>query len=139
MEMKKKLSMTLMVLAAFMALAMQSCSKNTGNDDWMTCRISWSTSVQDKGNLSDEQVEELENSLAGSETKQYESVKMAESGIELVANQLMSTIRLAMGQNPTVTLTVTIIITRLSDNQEICKWVIIYDKGNIINNKGGLH
>lgn len=139
MEMKKKLSMTLMVLAAFMALAMQSCSKNTGNDDWMTCRISWSTSVQDKGNLSDEQVEELENSLAGSETKQYESVKMAESGIELVANQLMSTIRLAMGQNPTVTLTVTIITTRLSDNQEICKWDIIYDKGNIINNKGGLH
>ena len=126
--MKKKLSMTLMVLVAFIAFAMQSC-KSDNNDNSMAYKFSWRINIQEKGDLTDEQKAELENSFVGSETSEYQSDEMAEYGNEVVAKQIASRAKLVMGNNMTVKFTMTIITTRVFDNHQISMWDVIYDKG----------
>ena len=77
--MMKKLSMMAMVLVAFVAFTLQSCSK--GNDG-IPYNLSASLVIQENGRLTDEQKKIYEETYNVSPTINYSSDEEAEKGTE---------------------------------------------------------
>lgn len=118
----------LMVLVAFIAFAFQSCSKSEDN---VTHNISWKLYIQDQGDMSDELKTQLENEFAGTSSATYANDEGAKTGTEVVAKQIRQRVGEIMYNDKSAVFTVSVVTTRVSDNKQVCKWDVIYDKGVI--------
>lgn len=128
MIMMKKLSMMAMVLVAFVAFTLQSCSK--GNDG-MPYNLSASLVIQDSGRLTDEQKKSYEEIYNVSHTIYYSNDEEAEKGAkEFVgkgAANIQAKIRTDTGDASFV-FVYAVTTTRASDNKQICVYEVEYNR-----------
>lgn len=128
MIMMKKLSMMTMVLVAFVAFTLQSCSK--GNDG-IPYNLSASLVIQENGRLTDEQKKIYEETYNVSPTINYSNDEVAEKGTEEFVGRGAANIQ-AKIKNETgdanFVFVYTVTTTRLSDNKQICVYEVEYNR-----------
>ena len=135
--MMKKLSMMAMVLVAFVAFTLQSCSK--GNDG-IPYNLSASLVIQENGRLTDEQKKIYEETYNVSPTINYSSDEEAEKGTEEFVGRGAANIQ-AKIKNETgdanFVFVYTVTTTRLSDNKQIfsCLFIQLQQLGSLTISK----
>ena len=135
--MKKFQAMMAVVLVALMAFAVQSCGSDDKTPDLSgdTYRLSTSMTFQDKGQLTDATAAALQQAFVRSETGQYITDKSAADKTKEIVDVMAASIAVEMKDDKTVAFTVTVITTNMRTNKEVCKWDIVYDKGNVTTKK----
>ena len=129
--------MMAVVLVALMAFAVQSCGSDDKTPDLSgdTYRLSTSMTFQDKGQLTDATAAALQQAFVRSETGQYITDKSAADKTKEIVDVMAASIAVEMKDDKTVAFTVTVITTNMRTNKEVCKWDIVYDKGNVTTKK----
>ena len=135
--MKKIQAMFAMVLVALMAFAVQSCSKSetTIDLDGDTYRMSTSMTIQEKGQMTDAEAALLEQQFDSSQTGQYITDKSAADKTAEIVDSYAITVATKMAGDKTVKFTVTIVTVNMRTNSEVCRWDVVYDKGNVTKRK----
>ena len=125
----------LTLLVVVMGMAVQSCGKD---DDNLTTpyTISATVDVQDKGSLTDAQIETLKNSFRKSETANYASDAAAKSATDLSVQTYKSQFEAAFSKvdwtNENANIVVTINTTNNKTQKVVAQWTITIHKGVVI-------
>ena len=135
--MKKIQAMMVVVLVALMAFAVQSCGSDDKTQDLSgdTYRLSSTMAFQDKGQLTPAAVALLEQAFVTSVTGQYITDKSAADKTKEIVNEYAANVGVQMKGDKTVTFTLTVVTTNLRTNTQVCKWDIVYDKGDVSTKK----
>ena len=135
--MKKIQAMMAVVLVALMAFAVQSCGSDDKTPDLSgdTYKLTTSMTFQDKGQLTDAEAAALQQAFVSSETGQYITDKSAADKTKEIVSTMAANVEAQMKGDKTVAFTVTIITTNMSNQKQVCKWDIVYDKGNVSTKK----
>ena len=120
-----------------MAFAVQSCGSDDSTPDLSGTdyQLTITMAFQDKGELTDAEAAILERAFVRSETGKYISDKSAADKTKEIVDIMAANIEVQMKGDKTVAFTVTIITTNMSNQKQVCKWVIVYDKGNVSTKK----
>jgi len=133
--MKKIQTLMLTLLVVVMGMAVQSCGKD---DDNLTTpyTISATVDVQDKGSLTDAQIETLKNSFRKSETANYASDAAAKSATDLSVQTYKSQFEAAFSNvdwtNENANIVITINTTNNKTQKVVAQWTITIHKGVVI-------
>ena len=130
--MKKIQTLMLTLLVVVMGMAVQSCGKD---DDNLTTpyTISATLDVQDKGSLTDEQIEYLKNALRKSETANYPSDAAARSATDQAVQTYKSQFEAALSNidwdKENANIVITINTTNDKTQKDVAQWTITLHKG----------
>lgn len=129
--------MMVVVLVALMAFAVQSCGSDDTTPDLSgsTYQMSTSMAFQDRGELTAAEAATLEQAFVKTETGKYITDKSAADKTKEIVNEYAANVGVQMKGDKTVTFTLTFVTTNLRTNTQICKWDIVYDKGNVSTKK----
>ena len=135
--MKKFQMMMATVLVALMAFAVQSCGSDDKDDlSSSPYEITGAVNIQQKGNLTDEEIATLKEKFAQSVTGTYMTDQMAESTTDQIVQKYIANLReLAGTGESTAVFTITITTTNLKTNKQVCKWDIEWNKGSVSGKK----
>ena len=126
----------LTLLVVVMGMAVQSCGKD---DDNLTTpyTISATLDVQDKGSLTDEQIENLKDALRKSETANYASDAAARSATDQAVQAYKSQFEAALSKvawdKENANIVITIKTTNDKTQKDVAQWTITIHKGNTNN------
>ena len=130
--MKKIQTLMLTLLVVVMGMAVQSCGKD---DDNLTTpyTISATLDVQDKGSLTDEQIENLRDALRKSETANYASDAAARSATDQAVQTYKSQFEAALSNidwdKENANIVITIKTTNDKTQKDVAQWTITIHKG----------
>jgi hypothetical protein len=133
--MKKIQTLMLTLLVVVMGMAVQSCGKD---DDNLTTpyTISATVDVQDKGSLTDAQIENFKNSLRKTETGNYASDAAARSTTDQLVQTYKSQFEAAFSNvdwtNENANIVITINTTNNKTQKVVAQWTITIHKGVVI-------
>lgn len=135
--MKKIQAMMVVVLVVLMTFAVQSCGSDDTTPDLSgsTYQMSTSMAFQDRGELTAAEAATLEQAFVKTETGKYITDKSAADKTKEIVDIMAANIEVQMKGDKTVAFTVTIITTNMSNQKQVCKWDIVYDKGNVSTKK----
>ncbi len=134
--MKKIQTLMLTLLVVVMGMAVQSCGKD---DDNLTTpyTISATLDVQDKGSLTDEQIENLRDALRKSETANYASDAAARSATDQAVQAYKSQFEAAFSKvdwtNENANIVITIKTTNDKTQKVVAQCTITIHKGVTIS------
>ena len=121
----------LTLLVVVMGMAVQSCGKD---DDNLTTpyTISATLDVQDKGSLTDEQIENLKDALRKSETANYASDAAARSATDQAVQAYKSQFEAALSKvawdKENANIVITIKTTNDKTQKDVAQWTITIHK-----------
>ena len=135
--MRKFQMMMATVLVALMAFAVQSCGSDDKDD--LSCspyEITGAVNIQQKGNLTDEEIATLKEKFAKPATVTCLTDQMAESTTDKVAQGYIASLKEIAGTGESTALfTITITTTNLKTKKQVCKWDIEWNKGSVSGKK----
>ena len=133
--MKKFQMMMATVLVALMAFAVQSCGSDDKDDlSSSPYEITGAVNIQQKGNLTDEEIATLKEKFAKPATVTCLTDQMAESSTDKVAQGYIDYRELDSSKS-TAVFTITITTTNLKTKKQVCKWDIEWNKGSVSGKK----
>ena len=134
--MKKFQMMMATVLVALMAFAVQSCGSDDKDDlSSSPYEITGAVNIQQKGNLTDEEIATLKEKFAKPATVTCLTDQMAESTTDQLVQKYIASLRELDSSKSTAVFTITITTTNLKTNKQVCKWDIEWNKGSVSGKK----
>jgi hypothetical protein len=97
--------------------------------------MSTSMTIQEKGQMTDAEAALLEQQFDSSQTGQYITDKSAADKTAEIVDSYAKTVATKMAGDKTVKFTVTIVTVNMRTNSEVCRWDVVYDKGNVTTRK----
>ena len=126
------------VLVALMAFAVQSCGSDDKDDLSSSFYELVSTiTIQQRGELTDKDIEEFKNQFNKSEKGEYMTDQMAATRTDQIV-QIYNALLQELGKrttSSTTVFTVTIVTTNLKTKNVVCKWDLVWDKGSVSSKK----